>query len=243
VAAPTPAPSALLKVSGSTVTATRQNAAEAGATYRLYRRTNGSTDSWTLIDSDASPAVGTILTDSSVANGSYEYEVRDENVGGEQTTAGRRWCGVTVQASTWDTVLAALRASIEAQGVPSTDIYDGEEPESNYSDQAYILRPLEEEVLARANGDLVLRLYPVQIEYRTIVQDEYGEERMQNVRDAHDTIIELFDGATPADFPSLSALERMTTVTETKNDRALTDELDDEVISRVRVNVPIWETR
>jgi hypothetical protein len=242
MAIPTIKPAATISVVGTTVTVTQTNAADVGATRKLERRALGSTGAFTVVATDASPAIGGTLVDSSVPVGTYEYEVADYSAGGTRTFTGQRWGGVVIQASTWDTVLAVVRAQLVAQGIPDTDIYDGNASAANYADQTYILRPGEEGVVARANGDLVLRNYPVEIEFLAVALEEDGDDKLQLVRDAHDTIVEIFDGATPSDLPSLSALERsLVEITEKSN--LASDEITDLVRSRLLVTFGIWETR
>lgn len=239
--APSPAPQVQWTIAGTTVRATRLNAAEAGATSKLERRANGGIAAWSVRDTDAAPAIGTVLEDTGVAAGTYEYEVADYNGSNERTFTGSRLSRVVVADSTWDSVLAVVRAEIEGLGVEATDVYDGERPAANYSDATYVLRPLPERVLNRANGDLVLREYPVEVEYRATVQEQDGADRMQAVRDAQDALVGVFDGATPADLPSLPGLERVTVEVTSKTDGR--GEFERESVARLRINFPIWETR
>lgn len=239
--APSPAPQVQWTVAGATVRATRLNAAEAGATSKLERRANGGIAAWSVRDTDAAPAIGTVLEDTGVAAGVYEFEVADYNGSNERTFTGSRMSRVVIGASQWDAVLAVVRAEIEGLGVDATDVYDGERPAANYSDATYVLRPLPERTLNRANGDLVLREYPVEVEYRATVQEQDGADRLRAVRDAQDALVVVFDGATPADLPSLSGLERVTVEVTAKSESQ--GSFERETVSKLRINFPIWETR
>jgi len=147
-------------------------------------------------------------------------------------------------ASAWASVLAAVRTVLEDEdglAVSSTDIYDGERPQANYADAAYTLIPQPEVAVNRANGGLVLREYPVEVEYRSTVQEQDGADRMSAVRAVHDALIDAFDGATPADYPTLAGLESarvdVRAKTESRGEHAR------ETVSRLVITFPIWEVR
>lgn len=243
---PSPAPAATLAISGTTVTVTQTSAPESGATRKLERRASGSTSAWSVRATDATPAIGRTLVDSGVSAGTYEYEVADYDSDGNRTVTGQRWCGVVIQESTWDTVLAAVRAQLVLQGIETGRIFDGDQPEENYGDGTWILRPGLERVLEMANADMVLRSYPVEIEYRAQGIEVDHAAKLQAIRDAHDTVIEVFDGATGDDIVSISGLERATTTTLSRAERApgvRDGEAFDELRARIRIDFSIWETR
>jgi hypothetical protein len=243
---PSPPPAAQISISGDTVTVTQTSTAESGATRKLERRADGTTDAWTVVDTDAAPAIGGTLLDEDVPAGVYEYEVADYDAGGNRTFRGQRWTGVVIAASMWDAVLAVVRAQLVAQGIADADIYDGSKPLANYGEAAtaWVLRPLTERVEERANGGLVLRAYPVEVELRVVGLESDDADKWSAVRAGQDILVSVFDGATPADLPSLPGLERATVEIASKSDttRAL-DEVVDELRARARITFPIWETR
>lgn len=243
---PSPAPGASLSISGSTVTATQTTAPESGATRKLERRAQGGTAAWTVVATDATPAIGRTLVDSAVPAGTYEYEVADYDSSSNRTYTGQRWCQVVISSSQWDTVVAAVRNQLVLQGVTDSDIYDGQKPEENYGSGSYVLTPLHarSSVQARANGGLVLRDYPVQVEYRTQAIEVDDDEKTEAVRDGVDLLIDAFDGKSPSDLATLTGLE-LSSVEETGlvATSRLEDEITDELRVRVVLHFPIWEVR
>lgn len=141
----------------------------------------------------------------------------------------------------WTTVFAAVRAKLEAQaGINADQVFDGRQAVENYPDEIYVLmaRPRTRE--ARANN-LVLRGYPVLVEYRGTITDDDGKDQRDMATAAEDLVLSLFDGKTPADFPTLSGLEESSVVTQTLDDRPPNDDVSDEIRARFLVTFPMWE--
>lgn len=134
MAAPTPAPlGSVTTITATTFAVTLSRVSgEANTTVRVQTRTAGSGDAWTTGASDATPAVGDVLTVTGLTVGSLlEWRVIEENAGGEQADGNHGRVTPAVAPAEVAAVLDETELVIEnllLGGASASEVFQGRRP-------------------------------------------------------------------------------------------------------------------
>lgn len=240
---PSPAPAAYVSAQAATsfaVTVTSVSG-ESSTTLRLQTRALGGVATWTTQASDATPAVGDVLTASGLTtNVPLEWRIVEEDSAGNQADGTH---GVTTpSASIWATLTATVSTALQGQGLDAAAIYVGWQAEPNEANPCAILRTRPERVRDRANNVEQVE-FPVRVEIRAAATTDTGEP----LKEAGDLWQRRLESALhekhATDFPGIAGLEEVTVEIDDKDDHGELDTFEAVIRTRATVRFLIWRAK
>jgi len=240
---PSPAPAAYVSAQAATSFAVTVTAVsgESDTTLRLQTRALGGVAAWTTQASDATPAVGDVLTASGLTtNAPLEWRIIEEDAAGNQADGAH---GITTPSTPmWSTLTATVSTAIQGQGMPAASVYVGWQPAPNPPAPCAIIRTRPERVRSRANNVEQVE-FPVRVEIRAAATTDTGEP----LKEAGDLWQRRLESALhekhAADFPGIAGLQRIYVEIDEKDDHGDQDEYGDEIRTRATVRFLVWRAK